>query len=296
MKHLLPRFFSRFFLGLALASTVVAHVPRAHAAETSVEAELAAAELAFAQPSLDDALIHADAAIKQGKLTHEQLIRAYRVLALSAAGVEQSDRAKDAFILLLTYDPSFKLARSDGPKVQQPYGEARGFLNAQRNKAGLEVSASLRQNEGGTLRVTLRDPTRIVRKAVVAYRWGGGSFQRVDVAAGEQMVTVPAGSGSRLDYYAQAFDDKENTVFEVGTPAAPKSAIAAFAATAGPKQEPVKESSIFASPLFWIATGLVVAGGATTGVFLATRTREESSPATSSSLGPVLTCGADKCR
>ena len=291
---------------LAVLLVVVCFASAARAGE-GAETELVAAETAFAQLSYDDAIKRAEAAIKVGGLTHDQLRRSYKVLALARAGSDQSDKAREAFVQLLTYDPDYALDASHGPKIQQPFLEARGFWRGQSGKPGLELSALLREGESGTLRVTLRDPTRVVKRAVVAYRWGTAApFKRVDAVVGDQVVTIPAPpSGvTRLDYFAQAFDAQQNAVFESGNESVPKTAIVDVTSrrAAGGGGAPTKEESgsVFSSPVFWVvAAAVVVAGGVTTGLILANKkgdTREEQLPPSQSTIGPILLCGIERCR
>src|SRR5262249_61115313 len=92
-------------------------------------------------------------------------------------------------------------------------------------KPGIETSVSVRAGEAGTLRVTTRDPTHVVRKVSVGWRWGGdGTFSTSTVAVGDALVQVsaPPPGTSRLDYYAQALDDRDNSLFEAGEPSTPE--------------------------------------------------------------------------
>lgn len=291
------------FAGGALVTTMVAAPTPVLAAE-SAEADIAAAEAAFGQLAYEDAIKRAESAIKAGNLTHDQLKRVYKVLAYARAGTDQGDKARDAFVLLLTYEPDFVVDKSQGPKMEQPFLEARGFWRGQPTKPGIEASPLLREGESGTMRVTLRDPTRIVTKAVVAYRWGTAApFRRSDIAVGDQTITIPAApSGTtRLDYFVQAFDAQHNAVFELGNEGVPRTSmleVSSRSAGAGKKEE---GGSIFGSPVFWVIAGVLVAGGATTAVLLAggdkeTKERIVNDPATRSNVGPILFCGTDRCR
>jgi hypothetical protein len=293
--------------GAALALAAVAP-STAVAAEAAAgpEAAIVAAENAFAQLAYEDAIKHAEAAIAIGGLSHDQLGRAYKVLALARAGTDQPDKARDAFVQLLTYDPDFALDASHGPKIQQPFLEARGFWRGQASRPGIDVSTILREDEGGTLRVTVRDPTHIVKRAVVAYRWGtAAGFKRVEATVGDQVVPVPAPPPgiTRLDYFVQAFDAQSDAVFEVGNESVPRTALVDVVprgARGGvTKKEETKGGGLFSSPIFWVVTGAIVAGGVTTGLILATKrtdTREEQLPPTRSNVGPIPFCGAERCR
>ncbi|MBF5066910.1 hypothetical protein G6O45_27245, partial [Salmonella enterica subsp. enterica serovar Istanbul] len=73
--------------------------------------------------------------------------------------LDKEEQARAAFLQLLTYDPDYQADPNLGPKVNTPFVEARGSFRSLPTKPGIEVSASVSTN-GGTLRVTTRDPTR----------------------------------------------------------------------------------------------------------------------------------------
>lgn len=257
----------------------------------SAPADVDAAELLYAKLDYEAANAVAERAVKQRGLTHDQLVRAYRVLAVTYAILDKEEQARDAFLQLMTYDPEYLVDPNLGPKVNTPFTEARGTFRSLPNRPALDVSAAV-QTSGGTLRVTTRDPTRVVRKVVVGYRWtSSGDFATSQLAAGEgvpiEVPSAPAGR-TRLDFYAQALDDRDNVVLEAGNPRVPRSAFAAAEGSGGKKGE---GRSIFASPIFWVIAGAAVAGGGTA-IFFAVRPQD---PPTRATLAPVLVCGNDRC-
>lgn len=292
----------RFAIFAALVLFVVTIAPFARAAApVDVAATLEAAEQAYADLEFDRANKLSADVVKQKGLTHDQLVRAYRVLARTHAVLDHDKDARAAFVWLLTIAPDEQEDRKMPPKVTDRMAEARGVLSGYHAKPGMEIVANVRANEAGTLRVTTRDPTRIVKKVVVGFRWGSsGKYTTSEIAVGEVTVDVPTSPAnvSRLDYYAQAFDDREDAVFEVGNPAVPKTATFELPkpqdAPPPPKREPKEEKpqgkSIFASPVFWgIVAGVIVVGGVVT--YAATR----PGSATSASMSPALFCGATRC-
>lgn len=292
------------FVSLLLLSVALAFVaPSAHA-DPSAEAELASAEASYAQIAYDDAIRKTEGLLKTGNLSHEQLTRVYRVLALARAGSDLPEKAREAFTVLLAINPDFTLDTSYSPKIKAPFLEARGFWHEQAGKPGLEASPLVREGEGGTIRVTLRDPTHIVDHAVVGYRWGTTApFKRVDVAVGDQTVPIPAAPNgtSRLDYFAQAYDARNDAVFEIGNESVPRTTIVDVTSRPRGEAAPVTEEKrgLLSKPAFWIITGVIIAGGVTAGVLLATRkhdTREDILPPTQATAGPTLMCGQTACR
>jgi hypothetical protein len=280
---------------------------RAFAADTKTQGELETTEQALVNLDYDTANKGAERVLKHRGLTHEQLVRAYRVLALTHAVLDHEAAARDAFQFLLVIDPEYQGDPNLGPKVQAPFMEARGFLRAQAIKPGVETSVSVRAGEGGTLRVTTRDPTHIVKKVGVGWRWGGeGTFTTSIVAAGDgQLVQVsaPPPGASRLDYYAQALDDRDAVLFEAGNANVPKNAtieapaVGAGGGFGGGGERPAESSSVFASPVFWIVAGVLVAGGVTTVVLVTSKEKTQDQVVTQPAtfLTPGLQCGLVKC-
>lgn len=290
------------FAGAMMSAALVA--PRAaHAADARVQQDLEQAEQGLVNLDYDNANKIALRVVQQRGLSHEQLVRAYRVVAITDAVLDKESAAREAFQQLLTYDPGYQGDSNLGPKVQAPFMEARGYLRAQAQQPGIEVSVVLRPSEAGTIRVTTRDPTHLVKRIAVSYRWGGeGVFSTTPVAASEgtsvEVPPPPAGT-TRLDYYVQALDDRDGAVFESGNASVPKSATvdmsgAMAGARGGGAGAPAAEHH--ASALPWVLTGLgvLVAGGVVTGIVLASN-KSSTGPANAVELTPSLQCGTGKC-
>ncbi len=269
--------------------------PKAPVAERAPSgADVAAVEQQYAKLDYEQANVGAERIAQKGRgLSHDELVRTYKVLAVTHAVLDHAEQAKDAFIALLSFDPSYAVDPNLGPKVQTPFLEARGFWRAQGAKPGIEITAVVRGTEPGTLRVTTRDPTRVVRAVSVGFRWGStGAFTLGSVAVGDgvavEVPTAPPGK-ARLDYYAQAVDERDNVLFEVGRAAVPRSAFVEARPAAAPAK--VEESSsLFASPIFWLATAAVLAGGATAGYFAF-----RPGPPVAATYQPSLECGNSRC-
>jgi len=254
----------------AAAPTAPAGPPAATAVDAA--AELATAEKSYADLDYDKANLIA-AKISAGKgLTHSELVRAMRLLALTDAALGHEDQAREEFIELLTYSADFQVDPNLGPRVTAPFLEARGYWRAQAEKPGVEVTATVHATGPGTLRVITRDPTHIVKSGNVGFRWGSAApYTTLPLAVSDggdgAAFDIPERplTATRLDYYAQVFDDRGNAILEVGNPGSPKSALVDT-----PKAVVVAGGhSIFASPIFWAVAGVVVAGAATTAYLLA---------------------------
>ncbi|MBX3212336.1 MAG: hypothetical protein KF850_09910 [Labilithrix sp.] len=289
-------------LGVSATSAAFAQPPKgkdrpARAAEAPADVETA--EQLYAKLDYDKANEVAERVTKQRNLSHDQLVRAYRILAVTDAILDKEEQARDAFLQLLVFDPEYTVDTNLGPKVSTPFVEARGQFRSLPSKPGMEVVANVRA-DGGQLRVTTRDPTRIAKRVSVGYRWtSSGEYTVSTVGVGEATVEVAPASGgrTRLDFYALALDDRDNAVFEAGNPQVPKSAFAEagsrpIAGGAGGGGGEKSGGSVFSSPVFWIIAGAVVAGGGTA-AFFALRPED---PATRASLSPQIRCGAELCK
>ena len=256
-------------------------------------ADIDYAEKQYAALDYEGANRAADRVLAQHGLSHDQLVRACRILALTHAALGHADEAREAFVELLTYNPDFTADTNLGPRVVEPFLEARGYWRGVRVKPGLEVDVKLTANEVGVLHITTRDPTHVADDVILGFRWGATSaYQLKPVAIGEGVVvetSVPPEGATRLDYYVQAFDKHDSTVFEVGNPASPKSATVAVPPPP-PPPPPAEKKSILKSPLFW---GVIVAavGGGATGAYFLFRPKEP----TSASLGGGAACGDVPC-
>lgn len=267
-------------------------------------ADVETAEQLYTKLDYDKANDVATRVLKKSGLSHDQLVRATKIQAITYAILGKDDEAKDAFLQLLVFDPEYTVDANLGPKVSGPFMEARGEYRALPTKPGLEVTPNVR-SDGGRLRVTTRDPMKLAKKVNVGWRWtSSGDYSVTTISVGEGVVEVAAAppGRTRLDFYAQALDERENAVFEAGSAAVPKSAFAeagpkpSAAGAGGKPGQPAgadtkKSGGILSSPLFWIITGAVVAGGAT-GAFFFFR---QDDP-TSASLTPQLRCGAEPCK
>jgi hypothetical protein len=305
---------SRSNSGLALAALVLAGSlviapsgtafaqrakPSAGSTLQSAPADVETAEQLYAKLDYEQANAVAERVVKKNGLTHDQLVRAYRVLAVTYAVLDKEEQARDAFLQLLTYDADYQADPNLGPKVNTPFSEARGSFRSLPTKPGIDVSAAVSTN-GGTLRVTTRDPTRIVKRVNVGYRWtSSGEYTVSQINPGEAVaveVGVAPPARTRLDFYVQALDERENAVLEAGNPNVPKSAFAEAGASRGGgggggnggRQE---GGSVFSSPLFWTFIGAAAIGGGAA-LFFALRPND---PPSSAQLSPIIRCGGDRC-
>lgn len=293
VRRLLP------IVGLLVSTTSALGAPKPKPPpKVEVPTDIDTAEQLFTKLDYDKANEVAERLVKGRGQSHDQLVRAYKILAVTNAILDKEEASRDAFLQLLVFDPDYTVDQALGPKVGQPYLEARAQFKSLPTKPGLDVVANVRQ-EGGQLRVTARDPTHIAKKLTVGYRWtssGEYTVAQLPVADASVEVTAAAAGRTRLDFYAQALDERDNAVLEAGNPLVPKSA---FADT-GPKLPPggggkattEKGGGILKSPVFWVVTGALVLGGGTA-LFFAVRPED---PPSAASLSPVIRCGSEICK
>jgi hypothetical protein len=304
-----PRQSSALFAILCIAATALSaradaapKGQRVHTEAANHLSDVDSAEKYYASMDYQNANAIAARAIAGTGLTHDQLIRAYKILGLTFATLGKEDDSREAFTALLMMSPDFELDPNLSPKVTGPFLEARGYWRGQSLKPGIEVVATVHSNDSARLVVTIRDPNHIVSNVNLGYRWGtDGTFSTRPLAIGEGVtVNIPASpnpSESRLDYYVQGMDARDNIVYEIGNALAPKSTVvdapvvAAAPLVASEKSSGGGSKSIFASPYFWAAAAAVVVGGVVGGYF-AFRPKEPGG----ATLTSAADCGAMPCR
>ena len=270
-------------------------------------ADVETAEQLYGKLDYENANKVATKVLDKHGLTHDELVRTLRVLAITHAVLDRGELARDAFVQLLTYAPDETVDTNLGPKVTGPFYEARGFWRSQTGRPGIELSATVTAGASGQLKVNLRDPLHVTKKITAGYRWGSeGGFTEanVDLPATPATVAVPAAppAVARLDYYVQARDDHDDVIFESGSAASPKSTtveapppITQLPATAHDESHGKSGGGFVGSAPFWITVGAVVAGGAVLTYFLA-RPHDQSAP-TEATITPALNCGTGtKCQ
>ena len=274
-------------------SLVVAALVSSRSAAASPEADLGTAENAYATLEYGAALTAADSVLAQKNLTHDVLTRATRVAGLAHAALGQAELAKQQFILMLEYDPDFKIDGRLGPRYMEPFAEARGYWQAQGRKAGMDVQVQIQYGQAGEFRVTTRDPLNIVKKISVGQRWAPRhQYTTTEVDGDRKGVEIPANpdASTRLEYYVRALDAKGNAVFETGTPDVPSTTLVTEPARTEPQKE---KKSIFGSPVLYVVGGTILAAAAV-GAYFAFRPTEYTTPTIGrAQLG--LGCGAARC-
>src|SRR4051812_32725315 len=107
-------------LALVLASALGGgplHAPTAKGkpGAPSASADVEATEQLYAKLDYDGAKAFAERITKRSGLSHEQMLRAYRVLAVTTAILDDPEGAREAFLQVLVLDPDYSVDANLGP-------------------------------------------------------------------------------------------------------------------------------------------------------------------------------------
>ena len=202
----------------------------------------------------------------------------YRLLAFTYLALSREEEAAGAYRSLLAIEPDFVPGADVAPQTRSFLERVKTAWDAE-GRPGFQTRPpapvtvrhrSPAQAERGTevaLEATVDDPDNRVRSLVFAYHQGASEaedrevFRRIDgVRDGSTYrATLPADAIAPplVEYYLEALDAN-------GLPVAGRGDVSAPLRIA----VPAPGGSIFASPWFWIITGVVVAGAVITTVLL----------------------------
>ena len=251
-------------LVIALACSTIATAALAQEAGS-----LELAEQAYLQIDFAETLEHATAAIESGTLTSAQLVRAYQLVGIAAAALEQEEESRDAYIRMLALDPSREVDRNLAPRLRSPFLEARGYWTARSDR--LEANVGLDREEGA-LTVRFSDPLDMAQLVVVWARVAGSAeWEQVRRPAADS-ISIPlegAADAGRIEYAVAVLDFHGNRLIEVGTPNDPRSIGEAQLTDAPPiVAEDEEGGGVLSSPVFWVVAGAVIVGAGVGGYFL----------------------------
>jgi hypothetical protein len=187
------------------------------AATPNVDANtlLALAEDAATQVDYARSRELAEAAVARGKLDAAGLIRAYRLIAVSAAQIGDERAAEQAFIRLFALEPDSTISTRLAPARRSSVLNARGFWSVRRESFGLDVSYARSERQ---IVVRVHDPIDWGHEVHVWYRVGSHAYVKQVHPIGREMlfdvqslkVTDP------IEVYAFLVDDRDNVLSEFG--------------------------------------------------------------------------------
>lgn len=157
----------------------------------------------------------AEAAVARGGLDGPGLIRAYRLIAVSAAQIGDDRAAEQAFIRLFALDPDSTISTRLAPARRSAVLNARGFWSVRRESFGIELSYARRERQ---IVVRVRDPLSWGRSVHVWYRVGGRAYvKQVRPVSQELLFDVQSLKATdAIEVYAFMVDDRENVISEFG--------------------------------------------------------------------------------
>ncbi len=227
--------FSLLFLGGSLAwaeeashperAEEAAHPERAeeaaHPERTEAASHLERAEAAYEQIELEETLVHAVRALREGNNSRRQLARIYELIGIAAAALDRPDQAREAYTRMLALNPDAQVDRNLSPQMRSPFLEARGYWMSRAES--LDAQAVYLERRG-VVRVTLSDPLDMAEEIVVHVRVGAEvTFTELRREADEVIeVTIPgAAEAERVEYYVTVIDRFGNRLIDLGSDAEP---------------------------------------------------------------------------
>jgi tetratricopeptide (TPR) repeat protein len=157
----------------------------------------------------------AQRAIEAGALQLEALARAYRLIAVGSAQLDDHDSAEAAFRRLFALDPSSNVASRLSPARRAPVLNARGFWASHPEGFRLEVSYSRRERQ---VVASVQDPLGWAQTVHVWWRFGERRYVKAEArAAREQLFEVKDIEPiDALEVYAYVTDRHGNTLMQFG--------------------------------------------------------------------------------
>ncbi len=232
------------------------------------------AEAALADFRPEDAVKLLEQAKSEGPYTHSEHALLYERLGIALAYLERSDAAVTAFKTMLAIDPSRAISYTLSPKVTFVFEQARKKA-AERASPAIDLSWSRDLNVNQAIEVeveVLADPESFLKQAKVYYRLKGSpkfsnqSLKLPRSAERFRVIELPAlaagsGQGAVAELYLVALDDRGNEVLKYGSAKRPREISLRYEAP----------QAWYSQWWFWAAAAGVVAAGAGTAVFAATR-------------------------
>ncbi len=225
---------------------------------------LAQAEQAYLDVDFSAALVAAQAALREGGHTPEELVRIYQLLGVCSASEGLAERARDYFLRMLAINPETELDDTVPPRLRAPFLEARGIVTARPQRLGAEVGIARAQS---AVHVSLVDPFQMGQTLIIHARIEGGLEFTTREERPRASLDVPlAGSDSadRVEYWLELKDPFGNQVLVLGSEFEPRVVGRMSVAGAGAAPASGGGGNVLEEPWFWIVVGAVVVGGAVT--------------------------------
>lgn len=241
--------------GIALGVAVMLAAIAAPARAEPADPHIARARAHLDDLALDLAQTELDLALRAGDSDRARLIEIHRMLGIVHAGLDRPEIAVDEFRAVLALDPRVEVPAELGPKIVQPFADARASMQG---RAPLAVGlAPRRAGEPALVVVVASDPLGMVKQARARFVLRAGGESIVAGAGGPRTsLAIPAGATRAT---VAALDAHGNRLAELDVDLSP--------APAPPPSEP---PGLLAR---WTVWGGVAAGAAAIGVGFALAAR-----------------------
>jgi len=206
-----------FLIAIQTALQTAAQAPGNQAAgNLLVEAEKAMTAVDY--PRSRDLV---EQALERGGLPRAEVTRAYRLLALSCAQIEDRGCAQAAFRRLFALEPRAQVESRLAPARRAPALEARGFWAVRPGAFGLEAKYARRE---GQLAIALLDPLDWVDALHVWVRSPQHPYVRYERPAAPEVVLQLEGVAPTdlVEVYAFGVDGHGNVILELGSERVPR--------------------------------------------------------------------------
>jgi hypothetical protein len=181
----------------------------------SASAELDAANAAVRALDFDAAVVHLDAAVREGKHSLSEVIAIYELSGEALSIAQGVDAGERAFRKLLAIDPEHALPPHQSPVIAEPFQRARDFIahNGALRVSHKTIPIVARRRE---IRVNVdADPLSMVAGIAVHYKAESvGEFAMKSEAALRAQIPVE----EPTDYYIDVLDRDGNVIATIGAP------------------------------------------------------------------------------
>jgi tetratricopeptide (TPR) repeat protein len=243
-------------------------------ASPEAEATLKEADAALADFRPEDALALLQKAKAQGPHRHADHVKLYESLGIAHAYLEKNEAALEAFRVMLALDPARAISYTLSPKVTFVFEEARKRA-AERPAPGVDLAwpRDLQVDLPVPIDIeVLADPEGFLKRGRLYFRQKGApafderSLPLPAPASPAVRIELPppnplATDNQTLEIYLVAQDDAGNETLLFGSPKRPREITLTF----------VPPDPWYGRWWIWAIAGTVVAVGAGTAVFAATR-------------------------
>ena len=169
-----------------------------------------------------------DKALRSSGMRPEELIEAYRIQGLSLSILGKTEASAQAFMKLLSIDPTFRLSRDISPKVSAPFNQA---LSLSKEAPGIVVKhgppSEIPQLGGAQLQASIdSDPMGLIAALRLRYRLGPAEDDKTLTTKAHRLglvvFTLPGGlRGEGLEYHIEALNAHGGVLVRVGSPDSP---------------------------------------------------------------------------